>query len=375
MNIGVDAYYLFSQKNTGIGSHVLNLLNELSKIDTQNHYFLYTPIVKNIKYHGSIIANPNFQVIEVNNFLKKSRRLWLQHFSLIRQIKKDKIDFFLGSGEYLPILLPSYIKKAIIIYDVVFKIFPETVSFINKLFYNTLFRYCLHITDFIFTISNNSRKEIVQHLNPGDKTIFTIPCGIDLKKYLYNGKIIKKNYILFVGTLQPRKNLINLLKAYIMIHEQIKEKLVIVGASGWKNSNLVEFIEGLPKKTRYKIEFKGYIDDKELLYLYRKAKIFVAPSIHEGFGLIILESLASGTPVITTKTGAIPEFFSNAVKFVDPLSPEDIAYTIQKIIKDKIIQTKMIQKGLITAKKYSLKIMAIRYLTIFNEIDSNQIKH
>ena len=160
MNIGIDVYFLHSNSNTGIGNYVLNLLVELSKLDTKNRYYLYTPTVNNIDIANAILKNSNFKIIEENNLFRKSRRLWLLHYSFWRHVKRDKIDLFIGSGEYLPVFLPSNITKALIVYDVVFKIFPDAVPFESWVLYNTLFRYCVWKADYIFTISENCSRTL-----------------------------------------------------------------------------------------------------------------------------------------------------------------------------------------------------------------------
>jgi glycosyltransferase involved in cell wall biosynthesis len=371
MNIGIDAYYLFSLENTGIGHYVLNLLVQLSKIDKQNNYFLFTPAIRNAKYAELLLKNSRFQIIQVYNFLTKSRRLWLQHPSLKKHIIKNNIKFFLGGGEYIPIFLPSKIKIGVTIHDVVFKILPDTVSLVNKFFYNTLFKICIRKANIIFTGSKTTGSEIYSYLKIDENKIIIIPDGIDITRFIPDKKIVKKNYLLFVGTLQPRKNLINLLKAFAIIHNKIKEKLIIVGASGWKNSSLNEYITSLPREIRNKIEFLGYIDNETLVRLYREAKLFALPTLHEGFGLIILEAMASGTPVLTSKVGAIPEFFSDAVAFADPLSPEDISEKILNILKSQNIQNDMIRKGLKIARNYDIKNQAEKYLAVFNKIENS----
>jgi glycosyltransferase involved in cell wall biosynthesis len=367
MKIGIDAYPLYEPNNTGIGTYVLNLLTDLSKIDHVNTYLLYTPGVIHREKADMITKNPNFKIITAGGILKKSRRLWLQSLSLIRVIRRNNPDVFFGGGEYIPLLMPLKTVAVMGLPDIVFRLFPDTVPPVNMIFYKTLFRLCLMRADRIITISETSKKEIIDNLGIR-KEITAIPLGINNSEFTPKENTAKKDYILFVGTLQPRKNLINLIKAYSSIHERIKERLVIVGGSGWLNSGLADTVRNLPDKVKDSIEFKGYVTQAELVNLYREARLFVLPSLHEGFGLIILEAMASGTPVVTSMRGAIPEFFSGAAEFADPLSPDDIACAIERVLSDKKRQDELIARGLERAAILDSARVAKGYLDVWEKI-------
>ena len=156
--------------------------------------------------------------------------------------------------------------------------------------------------------------EMVKYLHIEEKKIGVIYNGIDLKKFHKAAAADKKPYILFVGTLQPRKNLSNIIRAFSYISDKIDDNLVIVGGTGWKNSRLNDEIQGLDRKVKRRIVFQGYVSGDELARLYREAKLFVLPSLHEGFCLPILEAMASGTAVLTARRTAIPEVFGDAVR-------------------------------------------------------------
>lgn len=297
------------------------------------------------------------------------RRFWLQSINLKKQIVKDQIDLFWGGGEYIPVLLPKKIRTIATIHDVVFRLFPDTVALKDKLLYNFLLPISLKKTNKVLTISKNSKSEIARLLKYPDKQIDVIPNGIDLKSFKPLANIKKEDYVLFVGTLQPRKNLISLIKGFNEITKKIPHKLVIVGASGWKNSDLAKEINSLPENIVNQIVFKGYIDNNQLIDLYQKADIFIAPSLHEGFGLIIAEAIACGTPVITSKRGAIEETFEDIPEYIDPLSPTEIGETILNLIKDNTKKNYMIKKGLNFIKKYDIEKATEKYIEYFNSFN------
>jgi glycosyltransferase involved in cell wall biosynthesis len=368
MNIGVDAYYLYAERIDGLGMFLLRLLRELSAIDHGNHYYLYTPDVTHAEYADVILRNRRFRVRRIPGVFRNRRRLWLQSPSLRKAVMRDRIDMFFAGAEYFPLFLPRSIFVATVVHDVAFKAMPEAVSLANGVFYNHLFPFFIQRSDQFFTVSNHSKKEMVAYLNTGRKKIHVIYNGIDLKKYSRIKGKNKKNYLLFVGTLQPRKNIVNLVKAYSYISDKIDETLIIVGARGWRNTPLREVIQELRDPVKRRINFKGYIAEEELVRLYREAKLFVLPSLHEGFCLPILEAMAAGTAVLTARRTAIPEIFGEAVLYADPFSPDDIANKIYDLVTNDKLRTRLEKKGLALSKKYDVRTQAAHYLDAFRTI-------
>ncbi len=367
MKLGIDAFYLSMENNTGIGNNVLDVLLGISKIDDKNEYILFTPAVYHSIIAEEILKNKNFKIVIVESFFS-SRRLWLQSLNLRKAILRNDVEIFWGGGEYIPVTLPGRIKTCATILDVVFKVLPETVSTNNKVFYNFLLPLSIRKTDTFTTISDYSKHEMVEYLSIKADKISVINCGIDLKKYMRSEHSEKKKIILFVGTLQPRKNLISLIRAFEFAADKIEHDLVIVGASGWKNSNLSEKILSLPESVNRRIHFKGFVSNNELIQLYQKAELFVAPSLHEGFGLIIAEAIACGTPVLTSRRGAIPEVFGEIPEYADPLSPEDIADKMVSILFNPVKMRKMSKTGFNYIKKYDIDIIAREYINFFNSL-------
>ncbi len=375
MNIGVDAFYLSNQNNDGIGNYLLQLLTAVSKIDQSNNYFLYTPYILQSTVSEEIARNPNFHIVIIPGIFKKRRRFWLQSPSLLARCKADNVDIFFGGGEYFPLLLPRKIKVMITIHDVAFKIIPEAISITNRLFYYLLFPLFLRRSDLILTVSNNSKNEIIRYLNISENKVNVIYNGIEIAIFRPGPNIKKKDYILFVGTLQPRKNLVNLIKAFALIAPTINENLIIVGARSWQNSQIKDVVHSLPDRIQNRIEFKGYVSGEELRALYKTAKLFTLLSLHEGFGFPILEAMASGTAVVTAKSAAIPEVFLDAVEYADPFSPDDIAQKIQHLIADNDKRKIMEKNGLRYAWKYDVSVQGNAFLSVINALDKRNSRN
>ncbi len=368
MKIGVDAYYLSAEHIDGLGTYILRLMQELSRIDAINDYYLYTPGVYQEKYAAEIFANMRFHLRVVPGIFRTSRRLWLQSPSLKKSIRKDDVELFFAGAEYFPLLLPRSITVALAIHDVAFRAVPKAISFSNMLFYRLLFPLFIRRADRFFTVSRHSRDEMVRYLGIREDLISVIPNGIDLDAFSPSSSINKKDYILFVGTLQPRKNLVNLIRAFERASGSIPHRLVVVGASGWKNSPLGDLIDGLSPKIRERIEFMGYVAGPDLVRLYREATLFALPSLHEGFCLPIMESLASGTPALASPVTAIPEIYGDAIEYADPYSPEDISNKIIGLLTDDARLEGFRRRGLDLTKKFSLRTQASEYLNSFNAI-------
>ena len=368
MRIGVDAYYLYAEHIDGLGNYLLRLLKELSRIDSEHEYYLYTPGVAHAEYADAIFANPRFKLRPIPGVFQSKRRLWLQSPSLKKEIIGDGIDLFFAGAEYFPLFLPRSIRVVSTIHDVAYKAIPEAISLTNSVFYNLLFPFFVMRSDLFFTVSNHSKTEMVKYLRIDQKKITVIHNGIDLKYYSPLKKVSKKRYILFVGTLQPRKNLVNLVKAFSLISDKVSDSLVIVGGSGWKNSPLSALIEKMNERVKKRIIFTGYVAGDDLMKLYREARLFALPSFHEGFCLPILEAMASGTAVLTSSRTAIPEVFGDAVEYADPSSPEDIAVKLYDLLTNDAKRDRLQRRGLARSKQYDVKIQAASYLSSFNKI-------
>ena len=183
MNIGIDAYYLYSKNIDGLGNFLLRLMKQLTLLDDKNNYFLYTPGIVQKEYADSIFLKQNFTLREIKGSFRSRRRFWLQSPSLRKSIMNDNIDMFFGGGEYFPFLLPKKIFVASVIHDVAYRVVPGEISLTNKIFYYFLLPLFVKRANIFFTVSNNSKREIEKYLNIGNKKVIAIHNGIELKKF------------------------------------------------------------------------------------------------------------------------------------------------------------------------------------------------
>ena len=345
-------------KKTGVGWYIYNIVRELNK-SRKNEYVAEFVNFLN-KYDARKEINCDIEIKEnklmpykIYNFLTK--KLNISH-NLIFGTKSDIYHFF-------NFTIPKNIKGKIIItiYDTVFFTAPETMGDMKTI---SEYKYAAEKSDLIITISESAKSDIIKYFNVDEKKIQIVTPGIDLEKYSYNYTDIEfenirkkynlpQNYILYLGTIEPRKNIERIVKAFKRYKKEINDdlKLVIVGNKGWKYENIMKLIESMGTD----IIITGYIDEEDKIPIYKLAQFFTFPSLYEGFGMPVLEAMAAGVPVVTSNVSSLPEVAGDAAILVDPLSEDEIFEAYKKILSDKKLRRDMIQKGLEQAKKFQWK--------------------
>jgi|WetSurMetagenome_2_1015567.scaffolds.fasta_scaffold00244_11 glycosyltransferase involved in cell wall biosynthesis len=338
-------------RRVGSSEYCFQLLLNLNKIDRKNNYIIYLP-EKPTPDLPEEAQNWHYKVVG-------PRWMWtLVGLSLEFLLRRSKPDVFFSPTHYLPIFTPA--KTVISILDVSFLKFPELFkkSDLNQLTKWT--KYSADKASMVFTISEASKGDIIKSYEiPDDMVVITYP-GIkeifnDKQRILNMDEIKKKygvvnEYVLFVGTLQPRKNVSRLIEAFSKLNKPNLD-LVVVGKKGWN----FEEILAAPKKfgVENKVKFLDFVSDEDLPAFYRNALCFALPSLYEGFGLPVLEAMKYGCPVIISKISSLPEAGGDAALYVDPKNADDIKNKLEIIINDKELRKLLIQKGYEQTKKFS----------------------
>jgi glycosyltransferase involved in cell wall biosynthesis len=231
-------------------------------------------------------------------------------------------------------------------------------------------------SDRIITVSNFIKGEIVELIKCDEAKIKVIYHGIDhdnFKPYdrslLHEFKTAYKlpeKFILFVGSIEPRKNLRNVLMSYNALPEALKKecKFVLAGFSGWKNTEVMDII----RRERDNIVYLGYLSDLELAYLYNLASVFIYASLYEGFGFPPLEAMACGTPVIVSRSSSLPEVCSDAAYYVDPRAVDSISDGMCRVFADRAMRENLVRKGFARAQSFSWDESAQSHLALFSEV-------
>ncbi len=245
----------------------------------------------------------------------------------------------------------------------------ERIEYFENYFFKNIVR-----SNMIITGSHYSKNEILENLDFKEDQVKVIYHGIDHNTFKVYEELkvdfdIPTRFILSVGSIEPRKNLLGLLEAYTLLDEKIKSeyKLVLVGFKGWENSEIMDKIN----KNQENIHYLGFVSDEELAKVYNLASCFVFPSFYEGFGLPPLEAMACGTPVISSHLTSMPEVCVDAALYCNPYEPNDIKNKIELLLNDKALQNQMIQKGLQRASEFTWEKSAEEHIKIFKEVLQN----
>ncbi len=377
MIIGIDGNEANVEKKVGIGEYAYQLLMEFSKI--QNIRFQV--YLKDLPREDLPKETKNWQYIIV-----KPRKFWTQiglPFYLFTHSPKP--DVFFTPSHYAPRFSP--VPTAISIMDIAYLKFPELFASKDLYQLREWTKYSAHNAKKIFTISASSKSDIIKEYHtksenvivtyPGiknisanelNKTGIRVPLEKNMNEVNKKFKIAE-NYILFVGTLQPRKNITRLIEAFSKVLKRTKKKdleLVIVGKKGWEYEGILEAPEKFGVSD--KVKFLDFVEDKDLPLLYKNALCYVLPSLYEGFGLPVLEAMKYGCPVITSNVSSMPEAGGNAALYVDPTNVEDIIEKIVMLIDDEKLRKELITKGQEQIKKFSWEKTAKETLEILKEM-------
>ncbi|MDD2823012.1 MAG: glycosyltransferase family 1 protein [Candidatus Daviesbacteria bacterium] len=368
MNIWIDGYEANVPQRLGSSQLGFELLCHLEKIDQKNEYTILLPSAP-LPDLPKERAGWTYKILKPN---KLWTRIALPYALYSAKIKPDLIY---SPTHYIPRFSP--VRRIVTIFDLSYLHFPEMIPRADLWKMVNWGKFGIQRADHIITISNFSRKDIIKNykinsekvtaIYPGyDKNIFK-PIKdhkkIDLIKQKYG---ISGKYIIYIGTIQPRKNLIRLIEAFKPIENL---KLVIVGKTKGLGREGWMFDEILAKPAKLGIEdkviFTGFVPTEELPYLLSEAETFILPSLWEGFGIPAVEAMACGAPVIVSNVSSLPEVVGNAGLLIDPHSTTQIEQAIRTITTDSKIREKRIKAGLEQAKKYSWNKMAKTLLKVF----------
>lgn len=361
MLIGIDASQAAKENKTGIEYLSSQLILNLAKLDHKNKYLLFS----NLRL-ASIYQSPNFKTI----FLP-FQKFW-HKFRLPLALLKYRPNVFLEIGYMLPNFAPK--KSICFVHDLASVKFPELYTSRDRLILDMSFRRATKATAIIF-ISQNTKNDFLEKYPTSHNKKYVIYPGYnsDLYKAIPNAidvLNIKSKYILYLGRLESRKNLLNLIYAYSIFRKKYKlsPKLVLAGKEGHKFKEIENEIAKLNSHIKNDIIIPGYIAEQNLPHLYAGAELFVFPSFYEGFGIPILEAMACGTPVICSKTPSLLEAGGEAALYFNPNNTSEIAESIHTVLTNSNLRSKMVAVGKTQIKKFSYKKMAKEVLGVINSL-------
>ena len=368
MDIWIDGYEANVLQRLGSSKVAFELIRHLEKIDKKNDYTILLP--------NSPLSDLPKERVGWKYKILSPKRLWTRiALPLALFSARKKPDLFFSPTHYIPRFSP--VKRVVTIFDLSFLHFPEMFNKKDLWQLTNWTKFSLINADHVITISNFSKKDIVKQYNIEKNKITVAYPGYDKDKFKAQSSKLKieeikkkyqneDSYIIYIGTVQPRKNLIRLMEAVAKIDNLI---LVIVGKTTGEGKEGWKFEETLDTPRRLGIEdrvkFLGFVPGEDLPYLTGGAKAFVLPSLWEGFGIPVLEAMACGTPVIVSNISSLPEIVGKAGLLVDPYSIDQIEQAIRSVTIDKKLRLKYSKLAIIQAKKFSWDKMAKIVLKVF----------
>jgi len=366
IKLGVDAR-LLSRPLTGIGRYTLEMCHALSKLDGLSLY-LYSPapIFKQYlpRLEGAVIQTKNFD----SGML---RQIWGESY-LPWWIKQDEIDVFWGPAHRLPRCLSDRLARVVTIHDLVWKLAGETMRPISRFMEKYQMPSAIRNADVVVADSKATADAVNTEfcVEPGKLSV--IPLGVSLMDNSLSFDSLAQYavscpYFLFVGTLEPRKNLMALLTAYSQLDDITKNStsLVIAGGEGWGDINLKHIIQEL-HLTRH-VCLLGYVNEATLSTLYKNACFLAMPSLYEGFGLPIIEAMSHGIPVLTANNSSMPEVAGDAGFLVDAQDIEAIGKGLKELILNHDLRGRLAKKAKANASKFDWNDSATKLVATFEQ--------
>lgn len=367
MRIGIDASALVKEAS-GIGLWIINVLNNIMKIDNENEYFLFT--YDDIKIPFEL--KENWQIVYYGGEKKKQIR-YLTHMPKL--LREYKIDVFVGTRHYLPPFNKNKVKYLAIVHDLIPLYMPELFTKEHKLRFRIFTDICKHQAHEVVAVSEATKRDVMKYMKIDEKHIhvvyeaanstFTTERNEESIKETMERYNIDSKYVLCLSTVEPRKNMLRTIKAYeqCILKNNLPYKLVIVGGSGWNNGEIYDYVQQSEDLKKHVI-FTGYVSNQDVANIYSNASLFIYASLCEGFGLPILEAMQCGIPVITSNISSMPEVAGDACELIDPYNMEQLQESITKILSDPNLQKRMVEKGIRQAKKFSWEKCAKEILDI-----------
>ncbi len=370
MRIGVDLSVIQSTKS-GVDWYTYNVLNEMAGL-LEPHEQLYLFSNRDNGFEQDMAGRPGVVIIR-SHF--RYQEPWRQ-FLLPLLLRKHQIDVCFFTNFVVAVTAPC--PMVLTIHDLSFKLFPRTHSLRNVIWTRSLVPVSVRRSARIIAVSNNTKLDLIRLMNVSNRKVevihegvsgeFTPNPGPDDKQALDRYGIVKP-YLLFVGTLEPRKNINLLIKGFDKITNDFPDvHLVLVGRRGWMAQAIFDELE--QRELLGKVHITGYVREPDLPALYRGASALIYPSLYEGFGLPPLEAMASGTPVIVSRGSSLPEVVGDAGLYVNPLDSGELAVKIKEVLGDAGLAASLKEKGLRRAALFTWKNAAARTLDILREAAS-----
>lgn len=387
MNILIDTRHLTQEKQAGVGEYTFEILNALFEIDQVNSYTLLSAGREDQNSPLTVLENKFKNQNNIKRLHLKERNKSITAKSILfKSFFFDKLPEEKPDILFLPNLnfvnIGNVIPTILTIHDLSWKLFPECYSKKMKIWHKAVKpNELISKSTKIICPSDATKNDVERIFKKSPSNIKVIPHGISpnfsnqmrAQDHGVRSRLkLPKRFVLFVGTLEPRKNILSIIEGTKLYREKFHDDvhLVLAGSWGWKSRPIKKQL--FKKEIKSWVHHTGYIKKEERPALYRSAEALVWPSLYEGFGLPVLESMASGTPVITSHTSSMPEITENAAILIDPYNTKDIRDALKGILGSGMLKDQLIKQGLKQSLKFTWKKSAQMLLNEFESVINNK---
>ena len=375
MKIGFDAKRFFNNF-TGLGNYSRFIIRALSEHAPENDYMLFTPKVKAHAELNSILSSHNIRVVTppYGYSLLGAGSLW-RTWGISRSADAKELDLYHGLSQELPVKLPDNLKKIVTVHDLIFIRYPHLYKAIDAAIYKAKVQAACRQADRIMAISQQTKEDIVHFLNVDAEKIDVVyqGCHPSFKKVFQADQIaairtkydLPRHYILNVGTIEERKNVLLLIKAIALLPVDLRIHVVVVGRSTDYKRKIIEHAARL--RVSQWILFLHDVPFVDLPAIYQGAEVFVYPSVFEGFGIPIVEALESSVPVIATKGSSLQEAGGPGTIYLDPENEEEMCDTLKMVLSDHDLRKTMIEEGRIHIKQFEPDLITDQVMKVYKK--------
>jgi glycosyltransferase involved in cell wall biosynthesis len=350
----------------GVGNYIRNLVWALSRLDRENEYLLFAS-PENEKHLYDLPDNFHIELAPNRPAL---RILWEQTV-LPWRVRRKRVELYHGPAFAVPLV--SSCARVITVHDMTVHISPQRHSLHTWLYLRTMIPAMLSASDQIIADSESAKQDILRLGRVKDSKVSVIYLGVETRfQPIHNEEqlarirqkyALPRDFILFVGMIEPRKNLTGLVDAYCAASVHDRCDLVLAGSLGWGYGELLQKIRS--SSLRDHIRMPGYVDDADLPALYSAAVAFAYPSLYEGFGLPVLEAMACGTPVITSDVSSLPEVTGSTAILVKPDDLPALTQALQVVVNDRNCSDRLSRLGRTRAALFSWDRTAAQTLSVY----------
>jgi glycosyltransferase involved in cell wall biosynthesis len=367
MRIGIDATAMPLQR-TGAGNYIFNLIRALVRVDRSNEYVVFGKTA----HEAELAMNePNVRFVR-RDFAGRGVRLAWEQLGLPGQARAHLLDVLHSPHYTMPLRHPT--RSVVTFCDMTFLLHPDLHQAVKRVFFPAIMRLSARRADRLIAISESTRDDLVRMWGVDRSRIAAIPLAADTGYRPRSPEEIAETcgrhglrpggYILYVGVLEPRKNVDRLVEAFGRVAKELPGvDLVIAGRRGWMYDQIFRQVEALGLHER--VRFTGYVANEELPALYAGARLFAYPSKYEGFGLPVLEAMSCGTPVITTNVSSMPEVAGDAAVLVEPDDVAGLAAALLRVSDDHALRNQLACRGLARAKAFSWERCARETIAVY----------